>query len=141
MFAAASALGDKLGLVLFQLPPNFAVDLERLRAFISLIPPGVRAAFEFRHPSWTDHAVTDILSDHNLALCVVDTDEEPGDPVRTADWGYIRLRRREYDDGDLDAWATRILRVGWSDTFVFFKHEDDGAGPAMASRFLALLHS
>jgi uncharacterized protein YecE (DUF72 family) len=136
---AVAALGERLGVVLFQLPPSFRLDLDRLDGFLELIPPGTPAAFEFRHPSWSDREVFQRLERRGLALCHSDTDgAAPTDPVPTASWGYLRLRRSDYSEPDLQAWLARIRRTGWEQAFVFFKHEDEGAGPRMARRFLEL---
>jgi len=130
-------LGDRLGVLLFQLPPNLKCDLPRLERFLELLPPGTRAAFEFRHPSWFDEKVFDRLRDRNLALVAVDSEEDsPGELVRTAAYGYLRLRRPDYDGASLADWSLRIRDTGWDEAFVFFKHEDDGAGPRMAAEFV-----
>ncbi|HLE56160.1 MAG TPA: DUF72 domain-containing protein [Rhodothermia bacterium] len=139
MFSVASGLGSRLGPILFQLPPNFPKDVDRLRAFLELIPVGARGAFEFRHDSWNDPDVHQALSDKNAAWCVADADDQTAVMVRTADWGYLRLRREGYTDDALKSWAGWIRGQGWEDAFVFFKHEDAGAGPKMASDFLRLL--
>jgi uncharacterized protein YecE (DUF72 family) len=134
----ASLLGSRLGAVLFQLPPFFKKDAERLRDFLARLPGSVRAAFEFRHASWLDEEVYEALRDRGAALCSADTDDagDEGVPiVATAPWGYLRLRRSDYSDADLAAWAERVSRQPWSDAFVFFKHEDEGKGPAHAERF------
>jgi len=132
------ALGSRLGVVLFQLPPNLKADTDRLEAFVALLPEGLPAAFEFRHESWRDDRVHDLLRSRGLALCHADTEEDDPDQelVETTDWGYLRLRRPTYGDADLRRWARRIHARGWSRAFVFFKHEDAGAGPRMAARFL-----
>jgi uncharacterized protein YecE (DUF72 family) len=134
----SSALGEKRGPSLFQLPPNMKKDLDRLREFLALLPRGWAATFEFRHPSWFADDVYDALRERNVALCIADTGEE-GDPpvVATADWGYLRLRAEAYDEPALDAWATRVRAQSWSQAYVFFKHEDAGAGPALAGKMLA----
>jgi uncharacterized protein YecE (DUF72 family) len=140
LFAAAASLGEKLGPVLFQLPPFFKKDLSRLEAFLQLIPPGRRAAFEFRHESWESGDVHECLRKAGAALCLADTDEAPIEtlPV-TASWGYLRLRRTEYDDTALARWAERVTAQSWEDAFVFFKHEDEGKGPQFATAFLGHL--
>ncbi len=135
----ASVLGPKLGPLLFQLPPNLKKDLARLDAFLPLVPPAWRAAMEFRHASWFDDAVYDALRRHNVALCAADTDEEDARLVATADWGYLRLRRVAYAERDLAAWGERVTSQAWKDAFVFFKHEDEGAGPRLARQFIAQL--
>ena len=140
-FEVAASLGEKLGPVLFQLPPFFRKDAARLREFIGVVPPEARVGFEFRHPSWMDEEVYDILRGRDAALCASDTDEvSDADAlvVPTASWGYQRLRRTDYSDAQLQAWRARIDRQPWSDAYVFFKHEEEGKGPAFAKRFLSL---
>lgn len=141
-FEAAEALGPKLGPILFQLPPYFRKDVEKLRALLASIPNGKRAALETRHESWLSDDVFDALREHDAAFVAADTDEV-ADPDRiftpTASWGYLRLRRTEYSDEQLAAWARRVEGTKWSDAYVFFKHEDEGKGPAFAKRFVATL--
>ena len=144
----ANVLGPKLGPTLFQLPPNLKQDLPRLVDFLSHIPDTWRAAFEFRHASWLDDEVFAALKARNAALVIADTDPEEGEtePLRipavaTADCGYLRLRRAEYTKADLERWATTITSQPWKDAFVFFKHEEAGAGPRLAEEFRALLSS
>ena len=139
LFSTATALGDHLGAILFQLPPNMKKDVDRLSGFLRLIPKGYRAALEFRHDSWFDAEVLDLLRQHDAALCAAETDEkEAPETIDTASWGYARLRRTEYDDTRLRTWAQRIAAQEWSEAFVFFKHEDAGAGPRLAGRFIEL---
>jgi uncharacterized protein YecE (DUF72 family) len=141
-FEAATELGSKLGPVLFQLPPYLRRDVPRLRGFISILPRDARIAFEFRHESWADDAVYEALRERDAALCAADTDEVT-DPesvlIPTASWGYLRLRRTDYGAGDLAAWGKRIAKQPWSDAFVFFKHEEEGKGPAFAKTFMTNL--
>jgi len=140
-FDVAASLDEKLGPVLFQLPPYFRKDATRLREFIDVVPREARIGFEFRHQSWMDEEIFDILRGRDAALCASDTDEvsDPGAlVVPTATWGYQRLRRTDYDDAQLRAWRERIAKQNWSDAYVFFKHEDEGKGPAFAKRFLAM---
>ena len=133
----SSELGARLGPMLFQLPPNLKIDLERLRDFVSLFPAGLRAAFEFRHDSWFADETYTVLSDAGAALVVADTGaDEPAEVVATAPYGYLRLRRADYDPDDV---ARIVSDQEWKDAFVFFKHEDAGAGPALAERFVAEL--
>lgn len=136
----AGLLGTKLGPLLFQLPPNFKVDAGRLASLLALLPPAVRAAFEFRNPTWFTDEVYTRLAARNAALCIADNDDGATPAVATADWGYLRLRATGYADHDLQAWIATVRRVGerWRDAFVFFKHEDAGTGPALAGRLLAL---
>lgn len=136
----ASVMGARLGPLLFQLPPFFRKDLERLRSFLKLLPPGRRAAFEFRHESWADPEVHEALREHGSALCVADTDddEQPAGIVATAGWGYLRLRRTAYAEGALAEWAARVRSQPWSEAYVFFKHEESGTGPALARQFVEM---
>jgi uncharacterized protein YecE (DUF72 family) len=144
LLRTTSTLGERLGVILFQLPPNLRKDLSRLEGFLDLLPPGTRAAFEFRHPSWLEDDVLQTLRAHDLALCISDTAEETNGEVEprclsTAGWGYLRLRRPGYTEADLSAWAKRLRSQDWQESFVFFKHEEAGAGPKLAARFLRML--
>ena len=130
----AHALGDKLGPLLFQLPPNFARDTDRLAGLLFALPPGLPVALEFRHPSWFADDVYALLARRDAALCIADTDEGTTPDVATASWGYVRLRDVDYTDAALDAWARRLRRPDWSRAFVFFKHEETATGPALAAR-------
>jgi uncharacterized protein YecE (DUF72 family) len=127
-------LGAHLGPVLFQLPPHFRLDLPRLRDFLAVLPPAMQPAFEFRHTSWVDDGVHQALADAGAALCVADTDESPADigPAGGMRFGYLRLRQAGYDAAALTRWADRIRMQTWPNTFVYFKHEDEGAAPRMA---------
>jgi uncharacterized protein YecE (DUF72 family) len=126
----AGTLGDKLGALLFQLPPNLKKDLALFDAFLAELPPRSRAAFEFRHPSWLDDEVYERLSKRNLALCVADS-EKLSTPVRvTADYAYFRLRDEGYTPDDIRRWGDTIARetASCGDVFVYFKHEEEGKG-------------
>jgi uncharacterized protein YecE (DUF72 family) len=140
-FEAAAELGPKLGPVLFQLPPFSRKDVPKLRDFLAALPRHP-VAFEFRHATWFDDEVYNVLHDHDAALCVADTDEI-ADPsalrMSTASWGYVRLRRTEYGEGEIERWAERVGQQNWSSAYVFFKHEDEGKGPAFARTFLGAL--
>lgn len=123
----AAALGARLGPILFQTPPFFKKDVPRLRGFLELLPSDRRFAFEFRHETWRDDEVHEALRTHNAALVCADTDASGalGAPiVPTADWGYLRLRRSDYDASALLPWAARIRGQPWRQAFVFFKHEE-----------------
>jgi len=132
-------LGERLGVVLFQLPPNMKKDSGRLKSFLELLPSDARAAFEFRHESWFDDETFDLLREKDRALVVSDTDDKPlSEIISTAGWGYLRLRRTAYDENDLADWMKRVEDQKWKDAFVFFKHEDEGVGPKLAAQFLKL---
>lgn len=139
LLETASLLGERLGVVLFQLPPNSKKDSERLRDFLGLLPSDKRAAFEFRHESWFDDETLDLLREKDCALVVSDTDAKPlTEIIRTAKWGYLRLRKTNYDPQDLADWMKRVQDQKWKDAFIFFKHEDEGTGPKLAAQFLAM---
>ncbi len=136
-FENASVLGERLGPVLFQLPPFLRRDVPRLRDFLAQVPDGRRAALEFRHASWYDDEVYEALRASGAALCIADSEEQGEAPfVPTAPWGYLRLRRQDYVDRDLATWWDRIRVCAWDEVFVFFKHEEEGMGPKLAARFL-----
>ena len=135
----AALLGERLGVILFQLPPNMKKDAGRLKNFLALLSPEARAAFEFRHESWFDDETFDLLRARDCALVVSDTDEKPlTEIISTAPWGYLRLRRVLYEANDLGEWMKRVKAQEWTDAFVFFKHEDEGTGPKLAAQFIAL---
>jgi uncharacterized protein YecE (DUF72 family) len=139
LLETVALLEDRLGVVLFQLPPNMKKDTARLAAFLDLLPAGTRTAFEFRHETWFDDEVFNLLSAKNCALVVSDTDEKPlTEIISTAAWGYLRLRRAAYDESDLAEWMKLVQAQKWNDAFVFFKHEDEGVGPKLAAQFLKL---
>ena len=139
LLEVVATLKDRLGPLLFQLPPHLKKDAARLREFLALLPPDRRAAMEFRHQSWFDDEVFGLLREHKAALCIAEAEEGVEVPfVSTADWGYLRLRRPDYGDPELKTWIDRIRQPGWQDAFIFFKHEDEGKGPLMAKRFLEL---
>jgi uncharacterized protein YecE (DUF72 family) len=131
----SACMGEQLGPLFFQLPPNMKPDLPRLQNFLSWLPAGLRVAFEFRNAGWFDDAVYDALRSANASLCIADTDDEQTPRVATADWGYVRLRRVEYSDADVAEWASWTRQQAWSDAFVFFKHEDGATGPRLAKAF------
>ncbi len=136
----SAALGDRRGPMLFQLPPYLKKDTDRLCAFLELLPGGFRAAFEFRNPSWFDDEIFEALAARDIALVIADTGSEKDPPLAaTASYGYLRLRRENYTDPELEEWARRAGEQDWDDVFVFFKHEDDGAGPRMAKGFERLI--
>jgi uncharacterized protein YecE (DUF72 family) len=131
-----AALGPARGPLLFGLPPNMKLDMDRLQHLLDLIPRDVAAAIEFRHESWHADSVYDALREHGVALCIAHTAEDETPFVATTSWGYLRLRREVYDRDDLVAWRQRIAGEQWTHAFVYFKHEDAGTGPRLAREFL-----
>jgi uncharacterized protein YecE (DUF72 family) len=125
----------RLGPILFQLPPQMKCDLALLRDYLSLLPASdtlhLRYAFEFRHESWLADAVYAELTSRNISLCVAESEKLEVPEVITADFVYYRLRKPDYTEADIEAFAARareLLATG-RDLYLFFKHEDtpDGA--------------
>lgn len=136
LFRTLPVLGRKLGPVLFQFPPNFRSDRPQLMDFLALIPPHTHCAFEFRHKSWLNDDLFDLLRGRGFSLCQADTDENPAqDIITAAPWGYLRLRRSDYTDADLARWLEIIGSQNWEKAFVFFNHEEKAKGPELALRF------
>ncbi|HEX5576565.1 MAG TPA: DUF72 domain-containing protein [Gemmatimonadales bacterium] len=140
---AVNPLGGRLGPTLFQLPPTFQLDLSRLRDFLERLPKRWPAAVEFRHPSWFVDEVYELLHSRDIPLVTVDEHREgrEGTPlVPTASWGYLRLRRGNYSSADLANWADRIEAQGWTEVYLFLKHEEGSpTGPAAAQELNAIL--
>ncbi|HEY7660312.1 MAG TPA: DUF72 domain-containing protein [Actinomycetota bacterium] len=137
----ARLLGDRLGTILYQCPPNLPYDRGLIEAFVGYLPPNPRAAMEFRHPSWVE--ARELLGSQGVAWCVAETDEQdPGsEDLSWEPFGFLRLRKTEYTDEELGAWTERIrpaLEAG-SDIYCYLKHEDEGASPKMAKRLEAML--
>lgn len=135
----ALELGDALGPVLFQLPPNMKADLGRLKDFLASfserarLHTSLRLAVEFRHESWLTEGTFQLLSEHGAALVVGDSDEGnvTAPLLATAPFLYVRLRRTEpYSDADLALWAEKLASFSVSDLLIYFKHEVQG--PAQA---------
>jgi len=134
-----AALEDRLGAVIFRLPADMKKDFGRLKTYLKQLPRDPPVAFDFRHPTWFDDDVLKLLRSENRALVVSDTEDLP-DVYRetTADWGYLRLRRVRYSEKELKKWVKWMKAQQWKDTFVFFRHEDEGTGPKLATQFLKL---
>jgi uncharacterized protein YecE (DUF72 family) len=130
-------LEDRLGLVLYQLPPFFKCDAQRLEMFLAALPRGVHSAFEFRHESWFNQPVYDLLKKHNVALCIHDADDHTTPTEITADATYVRLRKSAYSDDDRKSWQERLR--GWAgagtEVFAYIKHEDNPDAPQIALQF------
>ncbi len=138
-FRTLSVLDRKLGPVLFQFPKSFRKNRPVLEEFLGLIPDDAASAFEFRSPSWLDDEILGLLREKGSSFCIADSDENPvHEIIRTARWGYLRLRRPDYTDVDLSQWAERIPSQKWEKAFIFFKHEDEAGGAEMAMRFQEL---
>jgi len=138
LYGSLDALGDKLGAVLFQLPPNLKKDVPRLQAFLALLPANHRAAFEFRNDTWFDDEVYAALKAFGASLCFSEREDNAPPPlVQTAPWGYVRLRLENYSDADLEAWAGRVASTGWQQVYCYFMHEPTAPGYAATLNRLA----
>lgn len=137
----AGSLGEKLGVLLFQLPPNLKIDVPLLDDFLAALPPGAKAAVEFRHASWFEEAVFASLRTRGAALCVADSEKLATPLTTTADFAYFRLRDEGYEPDDLERWADAIrsLRPSCHDAYVYFKHEEAGRGAVFGRQLQELL--
>lgn len=137
LLKTTSVLGERLGAILFQLPPNLKKDLALLHNFIELLPPERRYAFEFRHESWFDENTFRLLRDRDIAFCVAEQDDFKCPVVCTSTWGYLRLHRLDYDDAALAEWAKCVGGQAWKEAYVYFKHDDGvGSGPPVVDSFM-----
>lgn len=136
-------LRDKLGALLFQVPPFVRKDVSRLEDFLHQMPPGYRPAFEFRNPAWLTDDTFECLRRFDVALCVAEQAEQATPFEVTARFGYFRLRRPDYSAADLEQWAGRLLAAAarWEDVFVYFKQETPGRAPRLAEQLLGLVHA
>jgi uncharacterized protein YecE (DUF72 family) len=137
----AKVLGSRLGTILFQCPPNLPFDRPLIENFLGFLPPMYRYAFEFRHPSWVE--AKDILAAQGAAWCLAETDESPAPdtPLEAEPFVYLRLRKLEYSEDEIRAWAGRVSAAleQDADVFCYFKHEEKGAGPIFAERLAGLV--
>ncbi len=128
----------RLGPVLFQFPPTFKVDRDRLAAYLPLLPRDIRFAFEFRHASWLTDSVFETLAQNGVALCLAESDRLEVPKIFTADFGYFRLRKADYPEADRAALAEQVkgLLAGGRDVYLYFKHEEDPNGAIWAEELL-----
>ena len=136
---AIAPMKRKLGAVLFQLPPQFKRDTQRLEDFLQTVPRGLKCAFEFRHESWFVEEVFDALRKRKASLCIAENEELSTPPVSTANFGYLRLRREDYTPAHLRKWAKWVREQHWKEAFIYFKHEERALGPKFATQFLRLI--
>ena len=147
MESRLKALSPKLGVVLFQLPPHFAKNRERLGSFLTMLPRCYPYAFEFRHKSWYDEDTFDLLREHDAALCLSDHHDAPAPWEVTARHVYVRGHgpggryKDNYPDATLRIWARHIVK--WRHqrrtVFVYFDNDQKSAAPADARRLLDML--
>jgi uncharacterized protein YecE (DUF72 family) len=143
-WSRATHLGDKLGPVLFQFPPNFGVEAERLREFLSVLPREMRAAFEFRDNSWHREQVMALLDREGAAWVLADRPGWTVPLIVTGGWSYIRFHQGRahhpgYTRRKLQTWADRIADLDAKDVFVFFNNDQMAAAPRDGETLAALL--
>jgi uncharacterized protein YecE (DUF72 family) len=127
---------NRLGPILFQLPPNMKCDVSRLRDFLAILPDATQVAFEFRHASWFTEEVYDALRERGAALCFAESEKLDTPAVNTAEFSYLRLRKAKYSAQEVVRRAMKLARSG--DVFLYFKHEDTPEGPLNAEEVLKL---
>jgi uncharacterized protein YecE (DUF72 family) len=141
-------LGPKLGPILFQLPPNWEINMDRLATFLDILPVCHKYVFEFRNHSWNTSPVYDLLARYNASHCIFDLARYLSPFAITADFSYIRLHgpgdkyQGSYSDSQLEEWAQKI--GDWSKSlaavYVYFDNDERGYAPQAALRLKALLH-
>jgi uncharacterized protein YecE (DUF72 family) len=140
---APVAESGRLGVILFQLPPNMKADPERLASFLGDAQAmGFRICFEFRHASWFDESTFALLREHSAALCVAESEELSTPDEITAPFSCYRLRKSEYSTTDLAAVCEKLrARAKQGDVFAYFKHEEEPTGALLAADVLERLHN
>ncbi len=141
-----SGLGEKLGVILFQLPPRWNINADRLAEFLVKLPKGIRYTFEFRDHSWYDERIYKLLRKHNCAFCIYDLEQHLSPLEVTADFVYVRLHGPKgkydgsYDDASLEVWASRINEwLKSRDVFVYFDNDIGTNAPFDAQRLMKIL--
>ncbi|MFO7782426.1 MAG: DUF72 domain-containing protein [Spirochaetia bacterium] len=141
------ALGDRLGPLLFQLPPRWRANPDRLEAFLEALPAGFRSVFEFRDESWMSESVTGLLRSHGAAFCIYELAGYRSPAHVTADFSYVRLHgpgdayEGSYDDEALSGWAqwARDRDAEGIDVYIYFDNDQQGYAPRNALRLKGLL--
>ena len=141
------SLGDKCGPILFQLPPHWEIDVERLKNFLNHLPQDHQHAIEFRNPTWFKNIIYKLLSEHHIAMCIYDFNYRQSPIMKTADFIYIRLHgpgRAYHDPYDFDSlglWSNRIK--GWLDSqmdvYCYFDNTHRGYAWEDAKTLLSML--
>jgi uncharacterized protein YecE (DUF72 family) len=131
-----SSLGNRLGPILFQLPPNMKADVDRLRGFLAMLPADRKYTLEFREESWFQDDVYALLRERDIPMCIIDQPDFASPVVSTASWGYVRLHRFDYDGVGLEQWWRTIGSQQWGEAYVYFKHDEGiGSGPPAVDAF------
>jgi uncharacterized protein YecE (DUF72 family) len=144
-FARIDLLGSKLGPILFQLPPHWTIDEDRLRGFLEALPPGNRYAFEFRNASWNTESVYKLLARFRAAYCIFDLAGFQSPFKLTADFTYIRLHgpggryEGSYEDAKLRSWANYLREWDLANAYVFFDNDQAAYAVENATRLITLL--
>jgi uncharacterized protein YecE (DUF72 family) len=130
----------KLGPVLFQLPPNLKADADRLSKFLKSLPKDAPSAIEYRNPSWFDEKIYSMMREHNVALCIAESDDMAVPEVFTADFTYYRLRKSDYSEPELAEIEKRVrVAAQQRSVYAFLKHEDTPEGAINARKLLQKL--
>jgi uncharacterized protein YecE (DUF72 family) len=138
-------LGEKLGPLLYQLPPNFERDLEVLESFLGLLPRDLQHVFEFRNASWWREEVYDLLRRHDASFCIYDMGKTETSVVATSPLVYVRFHGPQaaystgYTDAALEDWARRLRKLGGDEAWIYFNNDIDGHAPRDARRLCQLL--
>ncbi len=137
---APLAEAGRLGPLLFQLPPSLKADQETLKEFLDVVPKSITPAFEFRHASWFDESIYDILRNANAALCLAENEKLETPKIQTANFMYLRLRKPDYTSDDIDAFAQQVqaATAAGRTTYAIFKHEESPAGALNAEKLLGM---
>jgi uncharacterized protein YecE (DUF72 family) len=146
-FTSVSRLEEKLGVILFQLPPKWKVNIDRLKSFLAILPSGYRYAFEFREQSWYNDDVYAILKKHNCAFCIYELEYHVSPLVVTADFVYVRLHgpgnkyQGSYSDEILGEWAMKCKtwQKQGKDVFVYFDNDQEGFAAFNALKLKSML--
>lgn len=146
-FENVQGLEEKLGPILFQLPPGLHVSMQKLQDFLRALPPYYRYTFEFRHPSWYHPAVFDLLRQYNLAFCIYELDGHLSPLEVTAPFVYVRLHgpggkyEGSYSEDALSHWANKCLE--WQgqglDVYIYFDNDQLGYAAFNAKRLQELV--
>ena len=141
-FAALQPLlhARKLGAVLFQLPPNLKVDPDRLAKFLKSLPKDAPCAIEYRNQSWFNDQIYSLMREHNVALCIAESDDLAVPEVFTADFAYYRLRKSVYSDKEIEEVEQRLRAAAQEqEVYAFLKHEETPEGAMNARKLLERL--
>jgi len=141
------ALGDKLGPILFQLPPRWRLNIDRLTSFLTALPEGHRYAFEFRDESWFGKQTEEALCERGAAFCIYHFEHRQSPRPVTADFVYVRLHgpdgayQGKYDDQTLKQWAEDLSSWvnGGKEVFCYFDNDEKGYAPQNALKLKELL--